>query len=481
MKFLIKLIAVTSIGLANAAQASLSDDLNRSFNRIGIATNITATDIYKGQEGSFAFGGSAFMRTKHDNIQPAWYQPPGWRVGDCDMDLWAGGFGFLNAQKFVDMARNIGTSSAAYLFSLALKQIQPQIMNQIEALQEMANKINQHNIDSCESAKYFVNSGIDVIRSSANKSCQTKGVMPGSNYHGDPIRAKDKCNEPETAKDLANEASEDPQLKEQTLVNKNIAWHAIINNPTLNSFDIETKYFLMTLTGTVVITQNPPEAGSNDAKVRAGANAQTETVYPSKLDSDTSALLDAVSKQSKIKLYTCKDNEHNKCLQIVEREIELNATSTIYGQVQELLHSIAQKVKDSKALTVAEKDFIAKTDFEIYKLIKIQTAFSRNAISTFVNEYTDIIAMDLLYQYLDKCITDVSQAFANNQLPEQYSTKFNNMMNTARHHLQSVRLLSSKKAMIRGEMRIRAQTMQHQLTANVSSQVMALNKILGSE
>jgi hypothetical protein len=132
-------------------------------------------------------------------------------------------------------------------------------------------------------------------------------------------------------------------------------------------------------------------------------------------------------------------------------------------------------------LSVAEKDFIAKTDFEIYKLIKIQTAFSRNAISTFVNEYTDIIAMDLLYQYLDKCITDVSQAFANNQLPEQYSTKFNNMMNTARHHLQSVRLLSSKKAMIRGEMRIRAQTMQHQLTANVSSQVMALNKILGSE
>ncbi len=469
MKFLIKLMVIATLCLGNAAHATLSDDLNRSFNRIGIATNITATDIYKGQEGSFAFGGSAFMRTKHDNIQPAWYQPPGWRVGDCDMDLWAGGFGFLNAQKFVDMARNIGTASAAYLFSLALKQIQPQIMNQIEALQEMANKINQHNIDSCESAKYFVNSGIDVIRSSANKSCQTKGLMPESNYHGDPIRAKDKCNEPEIANNLAKQASEDPQLKEQTLVNKNIAWHAIINNPTLNSFDIETKYFLMSLTGTVIISQ--PD----------GANAQTETAYPSKLDSDTSALLDAISKQSKIKLYTCKDNEHNKCLQIVEREIVLNAKSTIYGQVQELLHSIAQKVKDSKALSVAEKDFIAKTDFEIYKLIKIQTAFSRNAVSTFVNEYADIIAMDLLYQYLDKCITDVSQAFANNQLPEHYSTKFNNMMNTARHHLQSVRLLSSKKAMIRGEMRIRAQTMQHQLTANVSSQVMALNKILGSE
>jgi len=469
MNFLIKLIVIATLSLVNTAYASLSDDLKKSFDRMGMASNITASDIYKGQEGSFAFGGSAHMRSPHDNIQPAWLQPPGWRVGDCDMDLWAGGFGFLNADQFVKMARNIGTSSAAYFFSLALKQVAPQIMNQMEALQEMANKINQHNIDSCEAAKYFVNSGIDVIRSSANKSCQTKGVMPGSNYHGDPIRAKDKCNQPETAKALANEASEDPQLKEQSLVNKNIAWHAIINNPTLNKFDIETKYFLMSLTGTVVISQP------------AGANAQTETFYPSKLDSDTQALLDAVFKQSKIKLYTCVDNEHNKCLQIVEREITLNAKQTIYGQVLELLHSIAQKVKDSKALTEAEKDFIAKTDFEIYKLIKIQTAFSRNAVLTFVNEYADVIAMDLLYQYLDKCISDVSQAFANNQLPEQYSTKFNNMISAARHRLQNVRLLSSKKAMVRGEMRLRVQTMQHQLTANLSSQAMALNKILGSE
>jgi len=470
MNCLIKLIVIVTFSLCNTAQASLSDDLKKSFDRMGMATNITASDIYKGQEGSFAFGGSAHMRSPHDNIQPAWLQPPGWRVGDCNMDLWAGGFGFLNEQKFIDMARNIGTSSAAYFFSLALKQVAPQVMNQMEALQEMANKINQHNIDSCEAAKYFVNSGIDVIRSSANKSCQTKSVKSDSNLKGNPIAAKDACNKPDHAKEVANAAAEDPAFKEQSLVNKNIAWSAIINNPTLNKFDIETKYLLMSLTGTVVISQ--PD----------GADAQTETFYPSKLDSDTAAILEAISKESKIKLYACADNEHNKCLQLVEREITLDAAKTIYGQVLELLHSIEQKVKDSKALSVAEKDFIAKTDFEIYKLIKIQTAFSRNVPLKFISsEYADVIAMDLLHQYLDKCISDVSQAFANNQLPEQYSTKFNNMISSARHRLLSVRQTSSKKAMVRGEMRLRAQTMQHQLTANLSSQAMALNKILGSE
>ena len=223
----------------------------------------------------------------------------------------------------------------------------------------------------------------------------------------------------------------------------------------------------MSLTGTIIISQ-PDDA-----------NAQTETIYPSKLNSDTSELLEAISKESKIKLYACRDNEHNKCLNLVEREITLDAQKTIYGQVLKFLNSIEQKVKDAKALTEAEKDFIAKADFEIYKLIKIQTAFSRQVDLNFVaSEYVDLIAMDLLYQYLDKCIADVMAAFANNQLPEQYSTKFNNMISSARKRLQSVKQMSAKRAMVRGEMRLKAQTMQHQLTANLSAQVMALNKIL---
>lgn len=467
MNFLIKIIVMVSF--VNTALASLSDDLNNSFNRIGMATNITPADVYKGQEGSFAFGGSAYMRTQHDSIQPMWFQPPGWRVGDCDMDLWTGGFGFISSDKFVQMARRIGTSSAAYFFSLALKQVAPQVMNQMEALQEMANKINQHNIDSCESAKYFVNSGLDVIRSSANKSCQVKGTSADSNDYGRSITAREQCNKPGEAQRLANEAAEDPQLQAQTLVNKNIAWAAITNNPTLNSLDIETKYFLMSLTGTVIISQ--PD----------GANAPVEMVYLSKLDSDTSQLMDALSKENKVKLYACKNNEHSKCLQVEEREIILNTQKTIYGQVYKMLKGIEQKVKDDKALTVAEKDFIAKTDFEIYKLIKLQAAFARKVPLSFIGEYVDLIAMDLLYQYLDQCISDVAVAFANNQLPEQYSTKFTNMMMQAKTRMQSVRQMSAKKAMQRGEMRLRAQAMQNQLTANISSQLfdkMAWNKSL---
>ena len=123
----------------------------------------------------------------------------------------------------------------------------------------------------------------------------------------------------------------------------------------------------MSLTGTVVVYQ--PD----------GANAPTELVYLSKLDSDTSSLMDGLSKENKVKLYACKNDEVVKCLQLEEREITLDTQKTIYGQVFKILKSIEQKVKEDKALTVAEKDFIARTDFEIYKLIKLQTAFYKES------------------------------------------------------------------------------------------------------
>lgn len=453
----------------SSANANLSDDLNKTFNNLGVATNVTPADVYKGQEGSFAFGGSAYMRTQHDTVQPMWFQPPGWRIGDCDMDLWTGGFGFISSDKFVEMARRIGTSSAAYFFSLALKQVAPQIMNQMESLQEMANKINQHNIESCEAAKYFVNSGLDVIRSSANKSCQTKGTSGNSNDFGRAITARAQCNKANEAQRLALEAADDPQLKDQVIVNKNIAWSAITNNPTLNALDRETKYFLMSLTGTVIISQ--PK----------GANAPTELIYLSKLDADTSQLIHALSMENKVKLYACKNDEVNKCLELEELEIVLDTQKTIYGQVHKMLKGIEQKVIKDQALSDAEKDFIARTDFEIYKLIKLQTAFTRRVPLSFVGEYVDIIAMDLLYQYLDQCIADVASAFSNNQLPDKYSEKFTRMISQARASMQNVRQISAKRAIARSEMRQRAQMMQNQLTANISSQLftkMSWNKSL---
>jgi hypothetical protein len=68
MKYLSKVLLLFVI--AQPAYAGLADQLDKTFRQIGVSTNITPADVYRGQEGSFAFAGGAYMRTKSMNLQP---------------------------------------------------------------------------------------------------------------------------------------------------------------------------------------------------------------------------------------------------------------------------------------------------------------------------------------------------------------------------------------------------------------------------
>jgi conjugative transfer pilus assembly protein TraH len=443
------------------AWAGLDKDLTRAFNKMGAAMNTTQPNVYRGQEGAMAFAGNAYLRTEHRTLQPFSYQPPGWNASGCDFDVHLGGFDFVNGKKFVQMARAIGSSAGGYFFSLALKQIAPQIMNQMEALQNMANKFNQFNMESCDAAMYFVDQGVDLFRKAGNAACVNKAMMKSSNEYGSSATARDECGKPNVADALSNEASEDENLKDSIALNKNLAWFAIQKDPTLKAMDNDTKYFLMSLTGTIIISQ---------AKVGA---PQTPVSYPSKLENDKSTLLDALSAGSKkeITVYACKD-DNEKCLALdTEAKIKFDISKTFYEQVRKMLKSIEKTVKEGTKLTDEQKNFIEKDDLRIYKLIKLQTAFTRNIPVSFINEYVDLIAMDLLYDYLDQCIGDVMEAFSGNLMAKELDKNFYDMMIKARDRLAKIQTNNSQRAAQRQALMFRITGMQAQLTANLSGEL----------
>jgi conjugative transfer pilus assembly protein TraH len=453
-------LSILLICISGQCFASIADDLNSSFNRMGFAGNITPTGAYRGQEGVMAFGGSAYMRAPNRSLQPWWFQPPGFGVDDCSMDLHLGGFGFVDAKKFVEMARAIGSSAGAYLFTLALKQVAPQIANQMEALQNMANEFNQFNMDSCNAAKYFVDKGIDIIKQSSNRTCQEKGLLAETNDHGQWFRAKEECTKPGSTNRLNKEAAEDPNFKDSVIVDKNIAWHAIQNNPTLAALPDETKYLLMSLTGTIIVT------------TKSESDTPSELVYTSKLNSDTSKLLEGLARATDgVEIWACKSNETTKCLALETRTIRIDNSKTFYGEVRKILKSIEDKVRNEEELSEGEKVFIEKTDLEVYKLIKLQTAFSRNIPLSFINEYVEVVALEMLYQYLEQCVGDVMQAFNNSLLPEKYTNKFMDMMQYAKDSLHKIRVENASRSTQRREMLLRVNSMQNQLTSNLSSQI----------
>ena len=222
----------------------------------------------------------------------------------------------------------------------------------------------------------------------------------------------------------------------------------------------------MSLTGTIVISKKEGEA------------PQTPQTFFSKLENHAK-LIDALSMKTsnadglvnnELELYTCNE-EHELCLNVVPGRVNILESDTFYYQVRQMLQNIEKKVRKKEALSDAEKNFIHKNDLPIYKLIKLQTAYTRNIPISFLNEYVELISMELLFEYMEQCIGDVMQAFNDNLLAEDVSRKFIDMAIRAKQKVGELRINYSQRAAQRQEMMFRVESMQKTLTANLSGEL----------
>ncbi|PSW88144.1 conjugal transfer protein TraH, partial [Photobacterium iliopiscarium] len=92
MKLLPLLIALT---LSTPAIASIDSDLGQFFD--GLNYNTTNPQAYKGQAANYYTGGSAFIRTPVRQAQIANVSLPSINAGCGGIDLFAGGFSYINS------------------------------------------------------------------------------------------------------------------------------------------------------------------------------------------------------------------------------------------------------------------------------------------------------------------------------------------------------------------------------------------------
>ena len=438
----------------------IQDDMQNFFTDMGVAANLTPGGAYKGQEGGFYTGGTLFSRNPTREYQMFNIQVPGMSAGCGGIDLFSGGIGFIDSHKIVEMMKAIGANASGYLFSLALKQMSPQIMNQIEELQAWANEANWNNINSCQAATKIVDSSIGYIQESAKKSCIDKGLSAGGDDYGNYIKARHKCQDQREVNSKNKEALQNNQFKDAVITDVNIVWRAIQSNPMLAALDDELKFLLMSLTGTVIITSNDTDEGGLQKRV-----------YISKLVSDD--IIFELSTSKKFKVYACQDAhaKANGCLMVVERDIDIDANRTFIGQVREILQNMEQKALKDQPLNDKEKAFLESTTLPIYKMLNVHTAFARGMPLMFISDYAEVIAMDILYRYLDRGIADVMQAYSNNLLPKALDAEFLQMITLARERVKEVRQLQMQQLSTTYDMVAKVQMMEKQVSALVSSQL----------
>ncbi len=429
--------------------AGLSDDMHRFFEQIGAHANVTPGSAYKGQEGGFYTGGSLFARTPAREIQMLNIQMPNIGAGCNGIDLFTGGVGFIDARRFVETLKAIGANTAGYVFSLGAKQISPQIMNQIEEMISMANNANWNNINSCQMGMNLVNNTAAHFHEANVRTCIQAYLKQGTSR--DYIEARDHCKTQSNVNAQNQKALLDNDLKDSTLQDVNIVWRAIQNNKALVNLPDDLKYFLMSLTGTIILRSNP--------------NSSQKQIYLSKLYSDD------LFQEKTLKVYACADKHDtpNGCLILQDKTLHLNGTQSFIGKVRDILRTLEQKIEEDEALTTAEKAFLESTALPVYKMLNVHSAFGRGVSLLLPTEYSEVIALDILYRYVDTGINDVMQAYRNNLLPEKLHTEFLNMIELARTRIKDLRAYHFKKMVQTQDLIAKVQMMEKQVSSLISS------------
>ncbi|MBS0351488.1 MAG: conjugal transfer protein TraH, partial [Proteobacteria bacterium] len=159
--------------------ASVNSDLNSFFNDLGFSDNTTAPNAYSGQEAGYYSGGSLFARDSVRDVQIAQVQLPSFRSGCGGIDLFTGGFSFINSQQLVNLMNNIINNSLGYAFNLAIESVTPEIANVMKYINTLANTINNANINSCETAAGLLGTVWPKTHEAQQQVCQDIGSSQG--------------------------------------------------------------------------------------------------------------------------------------------------------------------------------------------------------------------------------------------------------------------------------------------------------------
>ena len=402
---------------SSSVYAGVDSDLNGFFDKLGFDSNVTAPRASKGQEAGYYTGGSLFARTPVRDLQIMQVDLPGYRSGCGGIDLFMGGFSFINSDQIVALMKNVMNNAKGYAFTLALESATPQLANVIKFLQEQAAKINAMNVNSCETAAGLVGSVWPRTQEAQRRVCADVGQK---GIFSDYAEAKQKCGNEGQLSETLNKGK--GAYKNAVFKEGNLAWKAIQRNGFLNS-DQQLAELFMSLSGTIIVRQN---GGGDDAE-------HTFITLPSL--ATNMKLLGALLNGGTATIYRCEDPEH--CLTPKTTTVTINTEHALKNRVGKTLQKMAEKFVSDARIIESEIGLMEATTLPIQKMLNVQTAFYKDQVVLDISSYTDIIAIDILFQYLNENLNIVRASTVNLQYPEEIMNKFIQGIDAARRALRS--------------------------------------------
>jgi conjugative transfer pilus assembly protein TraH len=405
---LITLLACLHLAiLPMSANAGVGSAMSDFIDDSGGAMNITGPSAFNGQSSGYYTMGGVWTRFPQKTTNLASLALPHARGGCGGIDLFTGSFSFINAGELVAMMKAIANNALGFAFQLAIEAISPQIAKTMNDLRSIAERMNNLNINSCETAQALVSPLFGKGESYDQQLCEMVGRVEG--IFSDAAKAKHDCGSggqrSQAAMKTADPAS--PYNPGDTLNPYNYTWEVLKKSNYFKSggvLDEQYAEYVMTLVGTW-IRQPPTSSGGVDSPGKLD-------VIPGEPDGGLVDYLLDGSGTGAAKYKKC--DEPVKCLNLTSATLpSLAATQSIKGRVNATLTLIETHLRTDAPFTAAEKaqviNLVNGATLPVYKIMAVYSA--TGGISSSDKEtLTEIVSVDLLLQFIDKAVSEASKS-----------------------------------------------------------------------
>jgi len=358
----------------------------------GSYSNGTDAQSYQIQGAGYYTGGGFRGRAKVIDVHPLTITPPGIRAGCGGIDIYTGSFSYANTDQYLALLKAIPANALGFAFNLALETLSPAIKGTMDQIQSVLDKINAANLNSCDMAKGLVGGAAAAI-GKQEAYCKTTANSQG--WATDYSRSVNDCGTGGKSSQYIKQAN--AVHGDLRAVDLNIAWEVLKKSQIVAADDnAEFAEFIQSLTGTIIIKAPVNDSSGPETIYKSNISAQEDTIK---------AMLDG----GQVQILACDEND--KCLNPVEQTITLTADKAFRQRIVDILNDISEQIANKQAIDTAGKDLINNTSIPIYKAMLVRQTYTKSAVanSDNVDLYASLVAINLLYNYLDQIFKEVQE------------------------------------------------------------------------
>jgi len=124
----------------------------------------TSPDYFEGQKRHYGTLGGFSARWQPSQDHLFSIAPPKFKTGCGGIDVFMGGFSFLNADYLVQKLQNMMNAAPAVAFDMALETLCSQCAKALKSLEAISDRLNQLQFDDCKASKAVVATIADGIK-----------------------------------------------------------------------------------------------------------------------------------------------------------------------------------------------------------------------------------------------------------------------------------------------------------------------------